>query len=170
MKKTLLTMLALFCTFTMTLGVGTACNFNKGDSSTSSSSQIETLEITGRPTGDTATITDTVNTLTLGCAETDATWASSDTAVATVLNGVVTLHSAGSTVISVKKGEKTGEFILTVVDGRIPAPATITITGAPQNGEVQFTSGSLQLSATCSDESEIVWIFFHTISLPINSK
>ena len=158
MKKTLLKMLALFCTFTMTLGVGTACKSNTDNSSISSSSQIETLEITGRPTGDTATITDTVNTLTLGCAETDATWASSDTAVATVLNGVVTLHSAGSTVISVKKGEKTGEFILTVVDGRIPAPATITITGAPQNGEVQFTSGSLQLSATCSDESEIVWI------------
>ncbi|MBO5736286.1 MAG: hypothetical protein J6S04_00620, partial [Clostridia bacterium] len=158
MKKTLLTMLALFCTFTMMLGVGTACNFIKSDSSTSSSSQMETLKITGRPADDTATITDTVNTLTLGCDEADVTWASSDTAVATVKNGVVTLHSAGSTVISVTKGEKIGDFILTVVDGRIPAPATITITGVPQNGEVQLSSGSVQLSAICSDGSEVVWI------------
>jgi len=157
MKKTLLTMLALLCTFSMTLGVGTACKPG-GEDSSLSSSQIETLEITGRPVDDTVIITDTVNTLTLGCDEVGVTWASSDTAVATVENGTVTLLSAGSTVISVTKGEKTGEFILTVVDGRIPAPATITITGAPQNGEVQFTSGSLQLSATCSDESEIVWI------------
>ena len=157
MKKTLITMLALFCTFTMMLGVGTACKFNKGDSSTSSSSQMETLKITGRPADDTATITDTVNTLTLGCDETDVTWASSDTAVATIENGVVTLHSAGSTVISVTKGKKTGEFILTVVDGRIPAPATVTITGMPQNEEVQLSSGSLQLSAICSDGSEVVW-------------
>ena len=158
MKKTLLTTLALLCTFTMTLGVGTACKSNKGNSSTSSSSQMETLKITGRPADDTATITDTVNTLTLGCDEADVTWASSDTAVATVENGTVTLLSAGSTIISVTKGEKTGEFILIVVDGRIPASASVTITGVPQNGEVQFTSGSLQLSATCSDESEIVWI------------
>lgn len=158
MKKTLITMLALLCTFAMTLGVGTACASNKGDNATSSSSQVESLNITGRPTDDTVTITDTVNTLTLGCDETDVTWASSDTAVATIENGVVTLHSAGSTVISVTKGGKTGEFILTVVDGRIPAPATVTITGVPQNGEVQLSSGSVQLSATCSDGSEVVWI------------
>ncbi len=157
MKKTLLTMLALLCTFTMTLGVGAACTSNKGDSPTSSSSQVESLKITGRPADDTATITDTVNTLTLSCDEADVTWASSDTAVATVENGTVTLLSAGSTVISVTKGEKTGEFILTVVDGRVPAPATVTITGMPQNGEVQLSSGSLQLSAICSDESEVVW-------------
>ncbi len=147
MKKTLLTMLALLCTFTMTLGVGAACTSNK----------VESLEITGRPTDNTITITDTENTLTLGCNEADVTWASSDTTVATVENGVVTLHTAGATVISVTKGEKTDEFILTVVDGRIPAPATITITGMPQNGEVQFTNGSLQLSATCSDDSVVVW-------------
>ena len=146
MKKTLITMLALLCMFAITLGVGTACAFNKK------------LDITGRPTDDTVIITDTVNTLTLGCEETDVTWASSDTAVATVENGVVTLHSAGSTVIRVTKGAETCEFILTVVDGRIPAPATITITGVPQNGEVQLSSGSVQLSATCSDGSEVVWI------------
>ena len=157
MRKALLLVLTLLFTFAMTLGMGTACTLNRWDNSNSSSVQVEKLEITGRPNNDTVTLTDTVNTLTLGCDETGATWASSDTAVATVENGVVTLHSAGSTVISVTKGEKTGEFILTVVDGRIPAPATITITGVPQNGEVQLSSGSVQLSATCSDGSEIVW-------------
>ena len=157
MKKTLLTALTVLCTLVMALGVGTACAPKGGNNATSSSSQAESLEITGRPTDDTAILTDTVNTLTLGCEEADATWSSSDTAVATVENGVVTLHSAGSTVIRVSKGEKTGEFILTVVDERIPVLATVTITGMPQNGEVQLANGSLQLSAACSDESAVEW-------------
>ena len=157
MRKTLLSVLTLLFAFAMTLGIGTACTPNGGNNSNSSSVQVEKLEITGRPNNDTVTLTDTVNTLTLGCDETGATWASSDTSVATVENGIVTLHSAGSTVISVKKGEKTDEFILTVVDGRVPELATITISGMPQNGEVQFLNGSLQLSATCSDSSVVVW-------------
>ena len=157
MRKTLLSVLTLLFTFAMTLGIGTACTPNGGDNSNSSSVQVEKLEITGRPNNDTVTLTDTVNTLMLGCDETGATWASSDTSVATVENGIVTLHTAGSTVISVKKGEKTGEFILTVIDGRVPELATITISGMPQNGEVQFLNGSLQLSATCSDSSVVVW-------------
>ena len=157
MRKTLLSVLTLLFTFAMTLGIGTACTPNWGGDSNSSSVQVEKLEITGRPNNDTATLTDTVNTLTLGCDETGATWASSDTSVATVENGIVTLHTAGSTVISVKKGEKTDEFILTVIDGRVPELATITISGMPQNGEVQFLNGSLQLSATCSDSSVVVW-------------
>ena len=157
MRKTLLTVLTLLCTFTITLGVGTACTSEGGNNSGSSSAQVETLKITGRPTDDTVTLTDAVNTLTLGCDETGAMWASSDTSVATVENGIVTLHSAGATVISVKKGEKTDEFILTVIDGRGPELATIAISGMPQNGEVQFLNGSLQLSATCSDSSVIVW-------------
>ena len=155
MKKTLLAMLVLLCMSTTMVAVGASCK--GGDNATSSSAQVESLEITGRPDGDIATITDTVNTLTLGCSETNVTWASSDTAVATVDNGVVTLLSAGSTIISVTKGSKTSEFILTVVDGRVTELATITITGVPQNGEVQFTSGSVQLSATCSDGSKIIW-------------
>ena len=157
MRKTLLTVLTLLCTFAITLGVGTACTSDGGNNSNSSSAQVETLKITGRPTDDTVTLTDAENTLTLSCDESGVTWASSDTLVATVNNGVVTLHAAGSTVISVKKGAKTDEFILTVVDGRIPELATITITGMPQNGEVQFINGGLQLSATCSDGGVVVW-------------
>ena len=157
MRKTLLTVLTLLCTFAITLGVGTACTSDGGNNSASSSAQVETLKITGRPTDDTVTLTDAENTLTLSCDESGVTWASSDTLVATVNNGVVTLHAAGSTVISVKKGAKTDEFILTVIDGRIPELATITITGMPQNGEVQFINGGLQLSATCSDGGVVVW-------------
>ena len=157
MRKTLLSVLTLLFTFAMTWGIGTSCTPNGVDNSNSSSVQVEKLEITGRPNNDTVTLTDTVNTLTLGCDETGATWASSDTSVATVENGIVTLHTAGSTVISIKKGEKTDEFILTIIDGRVPELATITISGMPQNGEVQFLNGSLQLSATCSDSSVVVW-------------
>ena len=156
MRRTLLAVLALLCTAMVMLGVGTACNNNGGDSSISAG-EVQGLVINGRPEGDIATITDASNTLTLTCVEADVTWTSSDAAVATIEKGIVTLHSAGSTVISVKKGEKTGEFILTVVDGRVPAAATIAVTGVPQNGEVQFANASLQLSATCSDNSAVVW-------------
>ena len=156
MRRTLLAVLALLCVSTVMVGGGTACKSNGGDSSISAG-EIQNLVINGRPEGDIATITDVSNTITLTCDEADVTWASSDTAVATVENGVVTLHAVGSTVISVKKGAKTGEFILTVVDGRIPEAATIAITGVPQNGEVQFANASLQLSATCSDNSAVAW-------------
>ena len=106
MRRTLLAVLALLCTATFMVGVGTACNKNGGDSSVSAG-EVQELVINGRPEGDIATITDASNTLTLTCNEADVTWASSDTAVATVENGVVTLHAVGSTVISVKKGAKT---------------------------------------------------------------
>ena len=53
------------------------------------------------------TLTSEVNTLALGCNQTGVTWSSSDTSVATVSGGVVTLHSAGSTTITATKGNKT---------------------------------------------------------------
>ena len=158
MKKTLLKMLTLLCTFTVMLGVGTACGSKKEDESVSSSEQIESLEIFGRPENDTATITDDSNTLTLTCDVADGVWASSDKTVATVENGVVTLHAAGSTVISVAKGKKTGEFILTVVDERLPAVITVAIENVPQNNEILLSAQSLQLSATVSDGSEVEWL------------
>ena len=114
MRRTLLAVLALLCTAMVMLGIGTACNNNGGDSSISAG-EVQGLVIKGRPAGDIATITDASNTLTLTCDEADVTWTSSDTAVATIEKGIVTLHSAGSTVISAKTGEMTGEFILTVV-------------------------------------------------------
>ena len=67
MRKTLLTVLTLLCTFAITLGVGTACTSDGGNNSNSSSAQVETLKITGRPTDDTVTLTDAENTLTLSC-------------------------------------------------------------------------------------------------------
>ena len=104
------------------------------------------------------TLTSEVNTLALGCNQTGVTWSSSDTSVATVSGGVVTLHSAGSTTITATKGDKTDSFVLVVVRGQNASSETVTVEGFPQSGEVSFASRTLQLSATCSDESEIEWI------------
>jgi len=150
-KKTLLTILATLCACTIMLGVGTACSSDKGDT-TSSSVQLEELEIAGRPEGDKVTLTDTMKTLTLGCDTKGVKWSSSDTAVATVDDdGTVTLHAAGSTVISVTKGDKTGTFILTVIDGRVAKAVEVT------NVKVQLSMGSFQLS-NLAIEGEVEWL------------
>ena len=149
MKGKFFMALALFFVFSLSLGFGVAC------APDASSSAQEVLTIEGRPNGDLAILSDTENTLTLVCGESNAVWTSSDTAVATVQNGKVTLLSAGSTVIRAQKGNKTGEFILTVVDERTPAPVRVTVENAPE--EALLSIGSLQLNATCSDGSEVVW-------------
>ncbi len=145
MKKMLLSVLTFLFTLIMTLGMVTAC---------SGSAQ---MQITGRPNDDTIALTDTTNTLVLGCNQSGVEWSSSDEAVATVDDGVVTLYAAGSTVIGVEKDEKSDSFILTVVDERTPAAATVTIANVPQNNEILLSDGSLQLSATCSDGGELIW-------------
>ena len=70
MKKTLLSVLTLLCTAMVMVGGGTACNSNANNSS-SSSEQVQNLVIKGRPTGDIATITDTVNTVDMAMVTTN---------------------------------------------------------------------------------------------------
>lgn len=100
MRKFILTIMTLICTFALAMGTLAACDV-------SPSSPSVNLEITGKPDGNVITLTSEVNTLALGCNQTGVTWSSSDTSVATVSGGVVTLHSAGSTTITATKGDKT---------------------------------------------------------------
>ncbi len=115
------------------------------------------VKITGRPEGDTLELTDSSNTYTLGCEVSDVLWTSSDTAVATVDGGKLTLIAGGSTVISASKDEASDSFVLYVVDKRTDG-ATVTIGGKPQGDSVQLTAGSVQLTATCSDGSAVAWL------------
>lgn len=45
-----------------------------------------------------------------------------------------------------------------MVRGQNAPSETVTVGGLPENGEVSFAERTLQLSATCSDGSEIEWI------------
>lgn len=85
-------------------------------------------------------------TLTLAAATAPAqdaavTWQTSDPAVATVENGVVTAHSAGAAVITAAADGCTAECVLTVT---VPAAAT------PESAE---TAGSLATAETATPES-----------------
>lgn len=115
------------------------------------------LTIGGIPENGTVEMTETDMTLSLNCNVNGAEWSSSDSAVAVIdANGTVTLKGAGATVISARKGELSDEFILTVVDKRIPE-VSCEIGGIPQDNTVSVEDGELVLTASCSDGSPVIW-------------
>ncbi len=101
-----------------------------------------TVAVTG------VTLNKTTTSLTIGQTETltatvapanatdqTVTWSSSNTAVATVANGVVTAVAAGTANITVTTtdGSKTATCAVTVTTGTTPPPATVAVTGVTLN-------------------------------------
>ena len=80
------------------------------------------------------------------------TWASSNSAVATVANGVVTAVSAGTAEITATAGGKSGKCVVTVTN---PAPATVEVTSvtvAPATLALEV-GGSGNLTATVAPDN-----------------
>ena len=121
------------------------------------SEKVKQLVITGIPENGTIEMTVNDMTFSVDCNADGAEWNSSDAAVAVIdSEGTITLKGAGATVISARKGDLSAEFILTVVDKRIPS-ATCEIGGVPENNTVSVEDGEIRLTASCSDNSPVVW-------------
>lgn len=125
---------------------------------------VESITITGLPENNIATITDTNNTLQLGITSGNegVQWKSGDEDVATIdENGKITLIDSGAVVITAtlkSNSQIKAEALITVKDERTITD-TIILSGMPETNMAEYTDGSLQLSAECSNASAIlVWV------------
>ena len=84
-----------------------------------------------------------IATLTPPNATDPVTWKSDDDTIATVSNGTVTAHKAGSATITATAGGKSATCALTVTDGTpTPTPSIYTVTFDAQGGTVSPTSAT----------------------------
>ena len=125
---------------------------------------VESITITGLPENNIATITDTNNTLQLGITSGNegVQWKSGDEDVATIdESGKITLIDSGAVVITAtlkSNSQIKAEALITVKDERTITD-TIILSGMPETNMAEYTDGSLQLSAECSNASAIlVWV------------
>ena len=119
------------------------------------------LVISNKPTANTLTITNDVNSYQFELSDYDGSveWISTVKSVATVSkSGLLTMLKGGVTEVIVRdaKADKSDSVSLTIVDER--TSGAFTVTGLPTDGRLPLSGGAVQLGYTYTGgETSVVW-------------